>query len=76
MTPQNQLNLSRFLHFAIGLERWWLWININFKKKKKSLAKPLHRLLAVIKIDKYKSLSHTDTLISSTNQFVILELNV
>lgn len=78
MTVRNQLNPSRFLHFVIGLEGRWLRININLKKekKRKSLAKPLHRILAVIQIDKYKSLSRTDTLISNTNQFVILELNV
>lgn len=51
-------------------------VNKRKFKKKKSLANTLHRLLAEIKIDKYKSLSHTDTLISNTKQFVIHELNV
>lgn len=71
MTLQNQLNLSTFLHFITGLERWWLWINVNSKK---NLANPLCRLLTAIKINKCISLSHTDTFISNTNQSVELSL--
>ena len=50
-------------------------ININLKKKK-SLANPLHRSLAVIRTKKCQGLSGADTLTSETHQFVTLEPNV